>query len=286
MKKSTPLDRADSLFHKAYVLGSDLEKEKWLKGKANTKVNFNLSMLFEKKTKKKEIDPLRWFDFRPRVLGIRKAAVSLAEWSKKTRYKDVADKVKSVWKLAQNILDEMNSLKGQRIIYDKANKPERLLSDSVRTAAYLFFSTDLCNLCREGFLAVKDARKDEEKRASDPKRWETEIQSAKADAPVVALPNKVKKGLGSIDLERWLWVLPNEKTVKLPKGDVVLSALKAWVKGKKSFEVPSRGVFSQKRDGPKNLLKVLKRTVEKAIDHGLIMPEGRKLRIKGRNLIF
>ena len=286
MEKSTPLDRANSLFKNTYILGDDFEKEKWIEETANPKVKFKLSMLLEEKTEKKEIDPLRWLHFRPRVIEIRKAAASLTGWSKRTRFKDVADNVKAVWESCQKILDVMKSLTGQKIVYYKTNKPERLLPDSVRTAAYLSFSTVLCTLGRDGFLAVKDAKKDKEKRASDPKRWETEIQPVKPETPGVALPKKVKKGIGLIDTVKGVWVLPNGETVKLPKGLVVLDALKAWVKGKKSFETPSRGHFCNRKDGPKNLLKVLKRTVNKAIVLGFIIPEGRKLGVRGRELVF
>jgi hypothetical protein len=193
MKKASPLDRADSLFANTYKLGCDFEDEKWVKGKANPKVKLKLSMLFKKKKEKKVIDTLRWLHFRPRVIEIRKAAASLTGWSKRTRYKDVADNVKAVWESCQKILDVMKSLTGQKIVYDKTNKPERLLPDSVRTAAYLSFSTGLCTLGRDGFLTVKDAKKDEEKRASDPKRWETEIQPVK---PIKGLkiPEKAKLG--------------------------------------------------------------------------------------------
>jgi hypothetical protein len=115
----------------------------------------------------------------------------------------------------------------------------------------------------------------------------TSSQPVKVETSGVALSsNKVKKGLGSIDLAKGVWVLPNGETVKLPKGLVVLDALKSWVKGKKSFETPSRGPFSQWKEGPKNLLKVLKRTVDKAKVLGLIIPEGRKPGVRGRKLVF
>ena len=191
MKKISPLEQADSLFKNTEILGSDFEKEKWVEEKASPKVKFKLSILLEKKTEKKVFDPFRWLDFfKERVKEIRKAAASLTGWSKRTRYKKVADKVKAVWELCQKILDVMDSSNGQRIVYYKTKKPERLLPDSVRTAAYLSFSTGLRTFGRDGFFAVKDAKKDKEKRVSDPKRWETGIQSAKAESPAVAPPKK------------------------------------------------------------------------------------------------
>lgn len=287
MEKSTPLDRADSLFKNTYTLGDDFEKEKWLKVKANPKVQFKLSMLLEEKTEKKVFDPFRWLDFfKDRVKEIRKAAASLTGWSKRTRYKKVADKVKAVWELCQKILDDMDSSNGQRIAYYKTKQPKRLLPDSVQTAAYLSFSTGLCTLGRDGFLAVKDAKKDEEKRASDPKRWETEIQFAKADPQSVVLPKKVKKGLGSIDPVKGVWVLPNGETVKLPQGRPVLEALRALVTGGKSYDIPKRGPYCQLVYGPKNLSMVLMRTVNKAKDLGLAFPEDKRPRIEGRKLSF
>ena len=194
MEKISPLEQADNLFKNTEILGSDFDNEKWLKEKANPKVKFKISMLLEKKTEKKVIDPLLWPRcFQHRVKELRKAAASLTKWSKRTRYKEVADKVKAVWELCQKILDVMDSSNGQRIVYYKTKQPERLLPDSVQTAAYLSFSTDLRTLGRDGFSAVKDAVKDAEKRASDPQRWETGIQTAKADQGL-KVPEKAKAG--------------------------------------------------------------------------------------------
>ena len=111
-------------------------------------------------------------------------------------------------------------------------------------------------------------------------------QSVKVETSGVALSsNKVKKGLGSIDPVKGVWVLPNGKTVQLPKGRV-LEVLKALIKGAKSYDIPLRGPYCQLVYGPKNLSMVLMRKVDKAKGLGLAFPEDKRPRIEGRKILF